>query len=390
MNKEKTIRPLDDVLVLELGETIGAAMTGLLFAQLGARVVRIDQDVDDSLAHRGALAGQNPDKLSTSYVAYNRGKESLHLSTDREADRAAILGLADQADIIVDAGVLTHLGVTPVDDMVLAETRIVVSITPFGLVGPYAGMEATDLVLEAMGGLMNMVGDPEREPHRLGGNQPQVTAAFSAYTGALAALRHRDATGQGQLVDVSIMDAVAYIEWKGPAFYETDGIVRRRARGRSPWVILRTADGHVGVVYNQSSWEGFKSLVAIKELQEDSRFSTEKGRLANAPEINALLEPWFAERNKRDIYHKAQTLGVPVGCFFDVPEVINDPQEQARGFFESTLQPGVGDILVPGAPFRTEAFPTHVGAAPLPGENQQVLNDIDSHLAPDPRGRKND
>lgn len=373
--------PLDDLLVVELGDTIAPAYAGKLLAELGATVIRIDALDGGALYRAAPLVGKDQSGLGVGgpYLHLNRNKQSVCLDLATGEGIAILRKLLARADILVDGlgvDVLAHLG-CPHQELLDAFPKLIVAaITPFGLDGPYRDLNASDLAVVALGGLLNMVGFPEREPLQLGGSQTQYASGLAAFTGVMAALYYRDSSAQGQLVDVSMLETIAFVEWKSGAYYEADGRVRYRVGNRSHWLVLPASDGYVALVYQD---ENFPSLIKLTGLDmlDDERFATRAGRAQYADEIREILTPWFAERSKIDVYHAGQALGIPLGFVATAEDLLASPQYEARGFWQTVDHPATGPVQHPGVPYHMSGLTMRAGRAPLPGEHTaEVLQSV--------------
>jgi CoA:oxalate CoA-transferase len=365
--------PLEDLLVIELGDSIAAAYAGKLLAELGARVVRVDDLTGGALYRSEPLVGadQTGLKVSTVWLHLNRNKQSLTCDLHSAGGRDILDRLFAKADVVIDGlgiDVLAGLGFPYANLQERFPRLVIASITPFGLTGPYRDLHASDLVVSALGGLLNMVGFPEREPLELGGSQAQYAAGMSAFTGVMAAATYRDRSDQGQLIDVSMMETIAFVEWKSGAYYEADGRVRYRVGDRSHWLVLEANDGYVALVYQDENFVGLQRMTGIEALK-DERFSTRVGRAQHADEIRELLAPWFRERSKLEVYHHGQAEGVPLGFVATIEDLLNSPQYQARGFWQLIDHPATGPAQYPGVPYHLTGIELPVGRAPIPGEH---------------------
>jgi len=369
--------PLDDLLVVELGDMIAPAYAGKLFAELGARVIRVDDISGGALCRTEPLVGtdQTGQKVSAAWLHLNRGKQSVTCQMSTPGGCELLDRLFAKADVVIDGlGVdeLAELGFPYANLQERFPRLVIAAITPFGLTGPYRDLAASDLVVTALGGLLNMVGFPEREPLELGGSQTQYAAGMSAFTGAMAAVTYRDRTGRGQLVDVSMHETVAFVEWKSGAYYEADGRVRYRVGNQSHWLVLEANDGHVALVYQDENFVGLQRMTGIEALK-DERFTTRVGRGRHADEIRELLAPWFRERAKLEIYHQGQSEGVPLGFVATIEDLLHSPQYAARGFWQELDHPATGPAQYPGLPYHLTGIELSVGRAPIPGEHTDIV-----------------
>lgn len=368
--------PFDDVTVLELGECIAPAYAGMLLAELGATVVRVDDPRGTGLYATPPIVGSDPEgrPVGGAYLYLNRNKRSVAVDLETLDGRTALGALLNGADIVIDGlGVdqLQDLGF-PHEDLLADPGRIVAAITPFGLAGPYRDLAASDLTILALGGLLNMVGAPEREPLSLGGSQAQYATGLSAFTALMAALLYRDRTARGQLIDVSFQESIAFIEWKSATYYEADGNVRRRIGDHSPSMVLETTDGYLGLMYTDANWPAVRELTGLDAL-DNPRFRTRPGRTQHADELRAILAPWFAARSKHEIYHAAQARKIPLGFVATFEDLLHSGQYAARGFWEESDHPATGAITYPGAPYRITGLVRPGARAPVLGEQTRDI-----------------
>ena len=373
--------PLDDLLVVELGDTVAPAYTGKLLAELGATVIRVDGLSGGQLYRTAPLVGcdQSGLKVGAPYLHLNRNKKSLSFDISAPEGGEILGKLLARADILIDGlgvDVLARVGCPHEGLLVDFPELIVASITPFGLDGPYRDLNASDLAVVALGGLLNMVGFPEREPLQLGGSQAQYAAGLSAFTGIMAALYYRDQTSQGQLVDASMLETIAFVEWKSGAYFEADGRVRYRVGNQSHWLVLPANDGYVALVYQDDSFPGLIKLTGL-EVLDDERFATRQGRAEHADEIRQILTPWFANRSKIDVYHEGQAHGIPLGFVATAEDLLSTPQYEARGFWQTVDHPATGPAQYPGVPYHMSGVSLRSDRAPVPGEQTaEVLGSV--------------
>ncbi len=365
-------RPLGGLRALELGDGIAPAFCGKLLAALGADVIKVEPPTGDLCRRVGPFARDQTDPESSLLFLYlNTSKRGITLDLTTPTGAHLFRRLAAAADIVVEglgAGRLEMLGL---GYGVLARDNpglILTSITPFGDEGPYRDYLDGELVLLALGGLLNMLGTPDREPVPLGGHQAEYAAGLAAFTGTMVALTGREVTGRGQQVTVSAQETVAYLEWKTPIYYQSDGRVRRRGGEQSQWLVLPCRDGFVAFVFQDEHWPRVKELVGDPRLEEP-RFADRRGRVANRDELRQILAAWTAERTKGEVYHQAQALGIPVGMVADAADLVASPQYRSRGFFARVDHPRTGPALYPGIPLLLGGHRPPVGRAPLLGEH---------------------
>jgi crotonobetainyl-CoA:carnitine CoA-transferase CaiB-like acyl-CoA transferase len=369
-------QPLADLGVLELGPAIAGAFCGKLLGAFGAEVVKVEPPGGDPSRRLGPYAGDRPElERGLPFLYLNTDKLSVTLDPECPTGRALLRRLVASADVVVESlgpGRLEALGLPYGALAALAPGVILTTISDFGGDGPYVDYLGGELVLLALGGLLNMVGEPEQEPIRLGGYQAQYVSGLSAFTGTLAALHARDRTGAGQQVDVTVQESVAFVEWKSSIYYQANGKLRRRGGRDAQWTVLRARDGFVAFVYQDDNWPGVVELIGDPRLA-DERFRTRAGRLAAREELRGILEGWTEPRAKLDVYHTAQAHGIPTGLVADVADLLASPQYAERHYFETVDHPSTGAVEYPGLPCSLDGARPSPGRAPLLGEHNRAI-----------------
>jgi crotonobetainyl-CoA:carnitine CoA-transferase CaiB-like acyl-CoA transferase len=369
-------RPLDDLRVVELGSSLAGAFCGKLLGAVGAEVLKVEPPHGDPIRRLGPFAGDQPAiERSLTYLYLNTGKLGLTLDPSSAPGRELLRRVLADADVVLDGlgrGELDGLGLAYADLAAQAPGLVLTAITSFGDDGPYCDYLDGELVLMALGGLLNMVGEPELEPLRLGGYQAQYVTGLSALTGTLAALFARDFSGLGQRVEVSAHESVAFVEWKSGIYYQSNGQVRRRGGREAQWVVLRCRDGFVAFVYQDEDWPGVIELIRDPRLEEP-RFALHAERLAAREELRAIFEQWTLHRQKTEVYHAAQAHGIPVGMVADVADLVASPQYAARDFFQTIDHPATGAVAYPGLASAFDGVRPVSGRAPLLGEHNRAI-----------------
>ncbi len=359
---------LGDVKVVEVGGGTAGAYCGKLLAGLGAEVIRLDPPgVDDT---------------TPPFLHLNTGKKSMIADVASEGGQKLFRNLVAGADVVVDS---LGPGRLPAQDILSSRPDLVyTAVTWYGQTGPYRDYRASELTAFAMSGYAYLTGTPDREPLRCGFDLAQYQGGLHAATGTMAALMYRDATGEGQLVDVAIVEAACFAHG-AMAPYLNLGIVYKRAGTRNlnfnpkyqyPSVTLPCKDGHVHVHFAPAD----PQLLAV--LMEDPRLADPKlweTPMGHADEFDALCLPWLARYTKPEAVQRAQELRHPFCEVLNIGELFDDAQLQARGMLVELEHPTVGHIAhvgpavrPEGAPWRTERAPllgehnTHVGQAPSP------------------------
>ncbi len=372
---------LDGLRVVELTGPLGH-YCGKLLADLGAEVILAEPAGG---APERARLPLTPGGDSLWFTYHNAGKRSCVIDDD-----AQLMALLQTADILVGNGSGDWPERWRLDLAQLMTDKpdlVIVSITPFGLDGPYSDYEGTDLICLAMGGLMSLGGYGDGAPIRAAGDQALTGAASFAAVGAMLAILHAEQTGTGQLVDVSCQESVSMALENAVQYYDLEGITRTRTMGRQRGAgagIYRCADGwvylFVGGIASNRFWvrfidwlreEGAEGLDELTGTEWDERayFDTPEARAT----FLRVFERFIADRKKEDLYREAQSRGIVLTPVRTIPEVVASEQLAIRGFFTEISGPHDLRAPAPGAPYRFSETPWRVqGPAPMAGEWQEV------------------
>lgn len=379
-------RPLTGLRVIDLTHHVAGPYCTKLLADFGADVIKVERPgVGDAARRTGPFAQDIPGlERSLLFQHLNTGKRSVTVNLRSSAGVEIFRRLVGTAHILVEnfaPRVMPALGLGA--DSLLAEhpSLVMVSISNFGQTGPYRDLPATHLTEYALGGSMYIIGYKDREPLQGPGRQAEYVAGLFAVLGALGAYTHASATGQGQHVDVSILEAVASIQENTTSTWAYTGDIWRRDGSRRlpyPMTILPCRDGHIGVnAVTEQQWELMLALMDRLDLQEDPRFANGQTRLDYADDLDRELTKWLIERDKEEIYHAAQSYRVPFGRVSTTTDLLSNGHLKAREYFREVNHPVVGSMTLPGAPFRLPESPHRLARAPLLGEHTpEVLKEI--------------
>jgi crotonobetainyl-CoA:carnitine CoA-transferase CaiB-like acyl-CoA transferase len=384
--------------VVELADDPGGEYTGKLLADLGADVIKIEPLGGVSARRTGPFAGDVPGPdTSLSYWTYNTSKRSVVLADD-EAGRHARDTLIGRADVLITTDGPQGLAKLGLDLTALVEQHpqlIAVSVTPYGLTGPYAQYRASDLVALAAGGLLNSCGydDHAIPPIRPGGNQGHMVAASFAFCGLLLALIERQGSGRGQLVDVSMHESVAVSgELANPYWFYPRALVHRQtARHAQPVpsqpAIFQCADGvyvyFALILSDPKAWAaivGWMDEAGLAADLTDDKYLDLEFRQHEFSHVQDLIEVFFLMNDSGTAYREGQRRGLPIGPILAPEELVTDEHLQARDFFVPvTLPTGPGQsALFPGSPYRFSEFGGAPGTPPRLGQHtDEVLAEIE-------------
>lgn len=336
---------LDGIVVVDLAGSVASAYCTRLLADLGADVTL----VPTRIAQPGA---QSDEGL---LFALNYGKRLLEAGSDEEA-RA----LVARADVVVTGRLPEAMAAEglDMDALRIAHPRLIqVSITHYGLTGPYRDWVGDEITDYALGGYHYFGGDPQREPLMVPGEQAQHHAGMQGALAALVALTERDRSGLGQLVDISAVEAMLSAHsWTSVAWTHEGQVL-----SRTPTDLIRCADGWV--YFMLTNLEGIGVLIGQYDLPSDPRFATVQARLQHRDTLHAMLGAWCATRTMEAIYRTGQELRVAVTPVSTVRDLFLSPQLTARQWFRTVEHPAKGKVQVPGMPYRI---------VPSPGGGGQV------------------
>lgn len=379
---------LEGILVLECASLVAGPYCGKLLAELGAEVIKAEPPDGDPSRKLGPFPRAAPDAEASALFLYcNIGKRSVTLDLRHAGGAALLRRLAAQADVLIEdagVGVMDALGLGYVALGAENPGLIYLSITPFGLTGPYAGYRASDLGVCAAGGeAFTMPGTlstalfPDREPVRSGGYITAYDCGVTASVAVLSALMQREMTGVGQHIDLSQQEAAMAIARESPLQrYPGYGKIVDRQAQNFFGGMFPCQDGYVTLSPRENAhWRALCDAMQRPDLADDPRFSSFDARHHNSDALNAELRVWAAARLKQWIYREVASRGCPASAFSSVEEVLASEQLASRGFFHTLDHPRAGRLRYPGAPYRMSRTPArYERAAPLLGEhNRDVL-----------------
>ncbi len=358
---------LHGVRVLDLSRILAGPWSGQLLADLGAEVVKIERPGrgDDTRSWGPPFV----DDAAAYFHGCNRGKRSVAVDISTAEGQQLIKRLAREADIVLEnykVGALARYGL---DYESLSRENpglIYCSITGFGQTGPYRQRAGYDLLIQAMGGLMSITGQPDDQP---GGGPVKVGVALTdVFTGmyatvaVLAALRHRDATGEGQHIDLSLLDVQVATLANQAMNYLVSGEAPRRLGNSHPNIVpyqaFPAADGHlILAVGNDDQFRRFCEVAGISELADDPRYATNSARVAHRKGLVERLEAILRTRTRAEWLQALEPAGVPCGPINDIAEVFQDPQVQSRGLARQYRRPDGSTVPGVANPIRYSATP---------------------------------
>ena len=369
---------LDGLKVLDLTHYVAGPYATRLMAAQSAEVIKVERPATGDGARR---IGPFPDDVphpekSALFLYLNTGKKSVTLNLKDGASKPILRSLLEWADVLVEnfcPGVMSRLGLDYGSVSTVNPNLVMTSISNFGQTGPYRDYGAREINLYAMGGLMYITGDPEREPLHMAARLAQYGAGQNAFAGTLGALLHRDIIGIGQHVDVAISEYLATILENALSQYSYTGSNFRRTGnrgyGRAAWGPYPCQDGYVGVIAGPDhKWPEMAELMGIAELAEE-RFGDRAGRAENADELDSLMLPWLMRHDRHEIFERAQHRGLAFAYVAAPEDILGWEHLRERGFFGSVEHPKAGGLEHPMMPWRVGDGGWELDAAPILGQH---------------------
>jgi crotonobetainyl-CoA:carnitine CoA-transferase CaiB-like acyl-CoA transferase len=383
MNEPGTVRgPLSGLLVVEMGQLIAGPFCGQLLGDMGAEVVKIETPgAGDPMREWGR--GAKP--LWWEVIARNKKSVTINLRT--EAGQALSRRLIAKSDIVIEnfrPGTLEKWGMGPSVLHADNPRLIITRMSGYGQTGPYAQRAGYGLIGEAMGGWRHIVGEPDRPPSRMGVSIGDSLCATYGCLGALAALRHRDVTGEGQVIDASLYESVLQVMESLIVDYSVAGYVRERTGailpGISPSNVYRCKDGDYLIGANQDSvFERLCMAMGEPELAAADAYSSHESRGKNQAKLDEHITKWTSVRSVEEVEEAMIAHGIPAGRVYRAPDMISDPQFRARQSIVDLEHPVYGSIKMQNAfPFfsRTPGSVRRLAPATPGQDNQQVFGEI--------------
>jgi crotonobetainyl-CoA:carnitine CoA-transferase CaiB-like acyl-CoA transferase len=378
---------LDGVRVIDLSQMIGAPYCTQLLADLGADVIKVEEPTT-ALFTRVALSPPGADeqhRFSAYWVATNRNKRSLTLDLRRPDARAVLAELVATADVVVEnfgAHARRSLGIDAAWGHEIRTDLIWASLTGYGRTGPDAERDGWDLVAQARGGLLDMTGEPDGPPIKSGNSSSDYLGGLHLAVGILAALHQRAATGEGQVIDVSLLEPVVACFDGFPLWRSIAGVTPQRSGNFHPaglpgYSVFPARDGHLVIGAVGASFTRLLTFLGRADLADGLAPAGEEARRAWFDEVVAIISTWTAAHTRDELMCELDGLEVPNGAVRSVAEVWDDPQLQARGAFVEHEETWLGPIRTVGSPIHLSGSPMEVRyAPPAAGEhNEQILRD---------------
>jgi len=375
--------PLAGMRVLELAQIMAGPTCGMMLADLGADVLKVEKlpGGDDARGYREPRING----VSAPFLIMNRNKRGLALDLKHPRGREILLRLVETADVLTEnfrRGTLEKFGLGY--DVLSAKNPglIYCAVSGYGRDGPLADKGGFDLIAQGFAGLMSITGEPGRPPVKTGNPVADINAGILAFGGILAAYVHKLKTGRGQMVDTSLMEAaLQQTYWQAAIYFatgESPGPTGSAHVLTAPYQAFRARDGWINIGgANQANWERIAEVLGHPEWRADPRFATNSARMENLDALSALMDTVLVTRTKEEWILAFDAAGVPVGPVHNLGEALTHPQTVARGMVVELVHPEAGETRALGCPLHFSATPTRIDRpAPLLGEHtREVLRE---------------
>jgi len=377
--------PLAGIRVIDLTQVLFGPFATMLLSDLGAEVIKVERPGLGDIARGNGPIVRG---LSTYFLSVNRGKKSITLDLASEPGVEILLKLAESSDVLVEnfvPGTMEKLGLSYERVREHNPRIIYVAGSGFGQSGPYANKPAFDIIIQAMGGIMSITGEEGGPPIRPGASYGDIAGGLFLCIAILAALEERNRSGEGQLIDISMLDCQVTVLENAFVRYLNAGEIPRAIGTRhpvtTPFQAFPTRDGYIAVALRgglRDQWPLFCAAINRIDIIDDPRFQTGSRRTQNYAELEPILTEAMKAKTTQEWVTELEQLGIPCGPVNTIPEVASDPQIAAREMIIEVSHSKAGKFKVANTPFKFSRTPCMVErACPDLGEHtQEVLSQL--------------
>ncbi len=373
--------PLVGMRVLELAHVMAGPTCGLMLADLGADVIKVERVPGGDDTRRSVppeVGGE-----SAAFLMMNRNKRGIALDLKHPRAREVMLRLVRNTDVLIEnyrRDTMPKLGLGYEALKAVNPALIYCEISGFGRTGPYADRGGFDLIAQGMSGLMSITGEgPGRPPVKVGAPVTDITAGILGALGCVSAYVERLRTGKGQRVDTSLFEAgITHTYWQSAIAFATGtapGPMGSAHPLNAPYQAFATADGWINIgAANQPNWDRFTRVIEAPQLRDDPRFKDNRARMANLALLVETLAPHLKKRSSADWLQRFEEAGLPAGPVLSVTEMHADPQAQARQMVVETIHPKAARTKAIGLPIKLSETPGGIRRpAPLFGQHTREV-----------------
>ena len=368
--------PLKNLLVIDLTRVLVGPYCTMILSDLGARVIKIEAPKigDDSRKFGPFVRDQ-----SAYFMSLNRGKESIALNLKNEDDKRIFEKILSKADILVEnfkPGTLEKWGYGWKDVCKKYPKLIYASASGFGQTGPLKNLPAYDMVVQGMGGLMSVTGQPNSEPTRVGTSIGDITAGLFTAIGINAALYDREKTGRGMFIDVSMLDSQIAILENAIARYLSKNEIPKPMGSRhpsiAPFEAFRTKDSYIIIAAgNDKLFEKLCEHLDIKECINDNRFNANSKRCENMDDLKKIIEEKLISKSTAQWIKSMEDLKIPCGPIYNIKQAVENPQIEARNMIVKSFHKIIGEFKLAGNPIKMSSYKDETKRGDIP--------DLDEH-----------
>ena len=368
--------PLKDLLVVDLTRVLVGPYCTMILSDLGARVIKIEApEIGDDSRKFGPFVKD----YSAYFMSLNRGKESIALNLKNEDDKKIFEKILAKADIIVEnfkPGTLEKWGFGWKQVSKKYPKLIYASASGFGQTGPLKELPAYDMVVQGMGGLMSVTGQPNSEPTRVGTSIGDITAGLFTAIGINAALYDRQKTGKGMYIDVSMLDCQIAILENAIARYLSKNEIPKPMGSRhpsiAPFEAFKTKDSYIIIAAgNDKLFENLCNALDLKDLIMDEKYKSNSSRSENMNELKKILEQKLINKTTNEWVKNLESLKIPCGPIFNIKEAVENPQVEARNMIVKAYHKVIGDFKLAGNPIKMSTYKDEKTRGDIP--------DLDEH-----------
>lgn len=360
--------PLEGVRVLDLARFIAGPFCSMLLGDMGAEVLKVERPGGEDVRHLAPFK----DDESVYAMLYNRNKRAITINTRSERGVELLTKLVEWADVVVEnyrPGTLERMGLGYERMREVNPRVILTSISGFGQTGPLRERALFDAIGQAMAGVMSLTGDPEGPPMMTGTYTADHTTGLYATIGTLLALRARDSTGEGQLVDVALLDSMfAAVGVAVPTYLNLGRVMTRTANRDSltaPGNAFPTSDGWVYIDAGTGGlFRRLAEAMGRPELADDPRYADGNSRYEHLEDLETYITEWTERQSTSELSEALEEAGVPFGAVADMADVAANPQLKARDMVVELEHPSVGPIRLPGLPIKLSQTPGAIRRPP--------------------------
>ena len=372
--------PLKNLLVVDLTRVLVGPYCTMILSDLGARVIKIEApEIGDDSRKFGPFVKD----YSAYFMSLNRGKESIALNLKNDDDKKIFDKILSKADILVEnfkPGTLKKWGYGWEEVSKKYPKLIYASASGFGQTGPLKELPAYDMVVQGMGGLMSVTGQPNSEPTRVGTSIGDITAGLFTAIGINAALYDRQKTGKGMFIDVSMLDCQIAILENAIARYLSKNEIPEPMGSRhpsiAPFEAFKTKDSYIIVAAgNDKLFEKLCNVLKIPEVSMDEKFNSNSARAKNINKLKIILENKLSSKSTTDWVNEMEKERIPCGPIYNIKEAVENPQVEARNMIVKAYHKVIGDFKLAGNPIKMSTYedPKKRGEIPDLDEHREKI-----------------